>query len=117
MHAADELRRALGSANDFNEGLALEVLHYLVSQMHCQFSNQKEHGHFESLFSYAEQIHPGFRYLCWRQPDSRFRCSLALDEYDMDRHSWIGEAATPSLALASALLASLPERAAPADGV
>lgn len=62
---------------------------------------------FAKVFSWAETVHPGFIYLCWRNKDGRHHCSLALDEQDLDSHRWLGAGASIALAMAAALVASI----------
>lgn len=101
-----DLRRHLATAARLDEPLSRAVAEILPKVAQCCFGKASPPD-FDDIFRCVEQVHPGFLYLAWRNHDGRHHCSIAMDEQDLDRHSWLGMGSSPVLALTAALVASL----------
>lgn len=106
MGESGDLRRHLATAARLDESLSRAVAEMLPEEARSCFGGGQP-LHFDDIFRCVEQVHPGFLYLAWRNHDGLHHCSIALDEQDLDRHSWLGAGASPVLALTAALVASL----------
>lgn len=113
MFARPGLRVRLETAIALDEYLTRDLVEMIDGPCSDAQAALPKPPDYDGVFAWAERIHPGFLYLAWRSVEGRHYCSMAMEEQDLDQHSWLGRGATPSLALAAALVSSLEKRGEP----
>lgn len=107
MFATHVLKARLETAAILDGALQRDLVDLILPSATAALGDKADAACFDSVFTWADGLYPGFLYLAWRTTDGRHHCSIALEKDDLDRHGWMGVGASPALALASALVASI----------